>query len=560
MSYGKYGMKMNVPAANQQFVLNSNDPWYNLGGILGTIWGNNYNRRGEQKAEDEMRRILGGLQAPENAVSNQPLPENLSNADSVMGRNVQIPDSLYNQYATARAIGTAPVARDSADYVNANKTVNAPASNIPKMQDTKVASVNESKGMPKSNLNGQIPQRDVAAEKWDAFNRTYGDPNTENPVADRRAIGTMTDAVKNGLATMDLSKLPMTDLNRMKQLLVAEARRNGRTDYQIERAWANVAPDVEAKVQEAKDTKWGDYQNILNQQIQSGELDNAMLTYAEMAKLDPVKTKALQYKVDRMWEPFKIDRKYDLEKDFYKKRYGWSDKDFDNFKQTGDTRYSKKDAEALGFTSRGGVLGNYSVGTRASSGGGGGRRRASGSPSAGVSDMKFTEINGRIKLNNDLISAYESDPTTHGGISAEQYNAAKTANAKMYQQLNNGFADPTMGDFQSWVDNELANGASAEEINDAIRNDSNLTSDQRLQLINHTNMRTGNTGNGYTPPKYKIWKPGESKQPSTTTEAPKVDYTKRRGIVKAIGSNDWSTPNAKGHTGVLKYLDKFLGD
>ena len=521
MSTGKYGMKMQVPAANQQFVLNSNDPWYNLGGLLGMMWGNNYNARGERKAEDEMRRLLYGGEIPANAISSQPLPENLSNADSVMGRNVQVPESLYNQYAATRAIGTAPVSADSADYVNANKALNAPASNIPKMQDTKVSSVNESKGMPKSSLNGQIPQRDVAAEKWDAFNRTYGDPNTENPVADRRIIGTMTDVVKNGLATMDLSKLPLTDLNRMKQLLVAEARRNGRTDYQIERAWANIAPDVEAKVQEAKDTKWGDYQNLLNQQIQSGELDNAMMTYAEMAKLDPTKTKALQYKVDRMWEPFKMQRQFDLAKNFYKKNdTSLTDKQAGNLAMYKNI-HSPTEMEAMGYVSNG--RGGYSL-PRTSSGSGGRPRGTS----SGTKAEKQAAWKDRVAWANNILGNPNATPEMKQSATAvlEAYDRAMAGDQYVVPYAN----------VQRYLENAIGSGLlTPEQAYDWAFDDSGLGDDEARKL--------------------GMWVRENYLNNDNISEDARDEFFALGGNKTTASTEPEEKPNSEGHTGIVASLD-----
>lgn len=292
MSYGKYGMKINVPA-NQQLPWSTNDPWYNLGGLIGMAWGDNYNRRGEARTIDEMQRVYNNMQNQPNSVSNQPLPQNLSATDSVMSPNLQVPDNIAKQYDMTRAIGTAKVAPDNRAPSTANTTTS-------------------------SGTTVQQPQRDVAAEKLDAVADKYINAGTDNPDGDKRIIGTMTDAVRNGLATYDLSKLPMTDMNQMRALLVAEARKHGRTDYQIQRALEAVMPDLQSKVNEAKDNKWGQLRSILDQQIQSGQLDNAMVTYAEMGKLLPEKTAALKNKVDRMWEPFNARRKIDLLKDMYK--------------------------------------------------------------------------------------------------------------------------------------------------------------------------------------------------------------------------------------------------
>ena len=52
MSYGAYGMKIN-PSTGFAIGATNNDVLYNLGGLLGAIWANNYNQRGIKKGAAE---------------------------------------------------------------------------------------------------------------------------------------------------------------------------------------------------------------------------------------------------------------------------------------------------------------------------------------------------------------------------------------------------------------------------------------------------------------------------------------------------------------------------
>lgn len=58
MGYGKYGMKLNVQNMSTPI---TDDPWYNLGALIGTAWGKNYNDRGVEKT------AAAGNEALENA-------------------------------------------------------------------------------------------------------------------------------------------------------------------------------------------------------------------------------------------------------------------------------------------------------------------------------------------------------------------------------------------------------------------------------------------------------------------------------------------------------------
>ena len=68
MSYGAYGMKMNPnygvkinPNTGFSTGATSNDMWYNLGGLLGAIWANNYNQRGIQKGTAEGQNAISDV-------------------------------------------------------------------------------------------------------------------------------------------------------------------------------------------------------------------------------------------------------------------------------------------------------------------------------------------------------------------------------------------------------------------------------------------------------------------------------------------------------------------
>ena len=68
MSYGAYGMKMNPnygvrvnPSTGFSTGSSSNDILYNLGGLLGAIWANNYNQRGIQKGTAEGQNAISDV-------------------------------------------------------------------------------------------------------------------------------------------------------------------------------------------------------------------------------------------------------------------------------------------------------------------------------------------------------------------------------------------------------------------------------------------------------------------------------------------------------------------
>lgn len=514
MSNGKYSMKINAPA-NQQLPWSTNDPWYNLGGLIGAAWGDNYNRRGEAKAIDEMQRVYNNMQNQPNSVSNQPLPQNLSVSDNIMGQNLQVPDNIAKQYDMARAIGTANVVSDNKTPSTASTTTSSGAT-------------------------AQAPQRDVAAEKLDAVANKYINAGTDNPDGDKRIIGTMTDAVRNGLATYDLSKLPMTDMNQMRALLVAEARKHGRTDYQIQRALEAVMPDLQSKVNEAKNNKWGQLRSILDQQIQSGQLDNAMVTYAEMGKLLPEKTAALKNKVDRMWEPFNIDRKFDLQKDYYKRKFGLSDREAQNMIETGNTLYSKREADALGLATKNGVFGSY--------GGKGSSKGSSRSGGSGYSNggtinggfYGFDMSNASVKYVNEQIKTLEERKAAGEGWSdADEQRLQNLYNWKEDAETASGII-PTSPD---WIarkmDSFINGGGSDEDIeNTAAQMFGRGSWQYKVAMQRLQERRNAQHDNGYDADTFRD------------------DNVEKEIAKEKSAPPPPEQPNAKGHTGLAAYLDE----
>lgn len=428
MSYGRYGMKMRYnPYTSPQEQLGES-----LGTVLGTIWGENYNRRGIEKGEQEALKALYGEGESSGAIGGSG------------GGSNNVPPELYQQAVGSGAIGA-----------NGN-TPSAQAS-----ASTQPAAGGVIGASGDSGLNDRISAQDkIANEKWGILSAKYGS-GTDNPDGDKKIIGQTASTINNNLSSIPRGQLPITDSKALSYSIEAQLRKNGRTDYQISQIMKNIGPQIDARVQENKDVLWEQYKDLLDKRIQSGELDNAMVTYAEMSKLDPVKTKALERKVNRMWEPFDMQRKFELSRDFYKKNdSSLTDKQASNYVLYGGSIYSPTEMVAMGYTpnSRGG----YSAPRIRASGGGGGGGRSRGGGGDGSKSNGFMMNNANVKYAMDRAAALQ-EKSNEAGLSMDEQAEldylnntylpdAKIAagvipvtgawiNGKVDAMLNNGYSD-----------------------------------------------------------------------------------------------------------------------
>ncbi len=493
MSYGKYGMKMRYnPYMSPQEQLGES-----LGTVLGTIWGENYNRRGIEKGEQEALKALYGEGESSGAIGG---PNGGSN---------NIPQELYQQAVGSGAIGASG---------------NTPSAQTSASTQPAAGGVIGASG--DSGLNDKISAQDkIANEKWGILSAKYGS-GTDNPDGDKKIIGQTANTISNNLSSIPRGQLPITDSKALSYSIEAQLRKNGRTDYQISQIMKNIGPQIDARVQENKDVLWEQYKDLLDKRIQSGELDNAMVTYAEMSKLDPVKTKALERKVNRMWEPFDMQRKFELSRDFYKKNdSSLTDKQASNYVLYGGNIYSPTEMVAMGYTpnSRGG----YSA-PRISASGGGGRSRGGG---GGTKAEKQAAWKDRVAWANSVLANENAAPEM-------KQSATRVLAAYDRAMAGNEYVMP-YADVQRYVENAIGSGLlTPEQAYDWAFDDSGLGDDEARTLgmwIRDNYMNNDNVSEDTRDAFFSLG--------GNTVEQPEPQ----------------EQPNANGHTGILASLEA-LGD
>lgn len=378
MSYGKYGMKMKVDNIEMPI---TNDPWFNFGSLLGTIWGANYNKRGIEKGEKE------ALAAADSLAGNAP------------AQNSYVPENLYQQYRSANGQLGLPE----------NKTKAGSALN----DDNAYVNASKQMGIPQS--------RDLKAEKLDYLARKYGG-QTPNPDGDALAINTMSGTAKTALQDADLSKLPVRSLSDYQSAIRKELRKNGRSDYQIEQIMNNITPTLQAKVQEGNDKVFGQMYGVLNQQIQNGELDNASMTWAKMSQLNPTMAKALEPKMQRAWKNYNAQDEIDRMTSLYMQNDPSLSKQEARNLSIYKSVYSPKEQAAMGITvGRNGTV--RSVGS--------GRSGGSGS-SKKTSIFSDPDYKGVVALANDYQKQLDGFDESAYASPAEAQAARNRLTQNMY--------------------------------------------------------------------------------------------------------------------------------
>jgi hypothetical protein len=429
MSYGAYGMKMNPnygikinPNTGFSTGTTSNDMLYNLGGLLGAIWANNYNQRGIQKGttegqnaiSDALKAYMDGYEQTDGfnggnvTVDGQQvaLPggaqqlvrtngtyESAGNigagANGInlgqgvimapQGDTINSMDFTQPQSAAVSATGSIPQ-----QYQPQNFTVNGqqvPSANFsqPQLQTT------HSSDAPANSQGVVAPvveaPRDLKAEKQDYVVQKYS--NTDNPEEDKQTITATALAAKGQIANANLSNIPLSK-ESLSAIARSEMLKNGRTPYQIEQVMKIIEPDIASKVEQNNAQQFNGLYDLYKQQVQSGQIDASALTYARMRQLNPVLAEGLSGQFKRNQSDFLEQYKYDQSVKMLMKNRGYSEQEAKNFLETGDTRYSRKDLQSMGYVA--GKAPSYGYGSSGGRGGyGGGTGSGRSRPAAGRS-------------------------------------------------------------------------------------------------------------------------------------------------------------------------------
>lgn len=484
MSYGKYGMKKIYKNNGYNDV--GYDIGYSIGEALGNIWGNNYNQRGIEKAQRAMDEKLNGISGE--------LPE--MPATTVNG----IPsDELYRQAVDSGAISMGTPT--SGELTFNGQSVNAAQIDTPQKYLTQ--EIQESKQQPLQNaqtptvsqpaiqsiqtpaqavtggvgdtLQQTAPQRDLKAEKLDYIANKYA--TRDNPEDDKRSVNLMTALGKSALDSSAYSKNLLTDKARVKADMFAEARRAGRPQHQIEEAWSRIEPEVDARIKSDKEKAAYGYIDILNSQIQRGELDDANITLAKISELNPAIGNALGNKMKRAWGRHDMQYNLDQKADYLANNFGYDPKTakniaaFNNVYDPVEQARRQEEKENR----------DYQLKLSRASGGGSSSDKES-------SEVKPSEMRDQYKFNQGIIELYETDPQ-NSGITEAEYNNAVRGNRAIFKRLNSGYAGTSLDDYKAIIDDEYSKGTNRQSLINVINNNENLSAAEKLKLVEYIEKR-----------------------------------------------------------------------
>lgn len=507
MSYGAYGMKIN-PNTGFSTGSSNNDILYNLGGLLGAIWANNYNQRGIKKGtaegqnaiNDALKAYMDGYGQTEGTIG----ALNGGNV-TVDGQQVALPGGAQQlvrtngTYESAGNIGAganginlgqgikaAPQGGtiSSMDFAQPQSTAISATGSIPQQYQPQNLTVNGQQ-VPSANFSQPQPQatpssdasangqgvaapaveapRDLKAEKQDYVVQKYS--GTDNPEEDKRTITATALAAKGQIANANLSNIPLSK-ESLSAIARSEMLKNGRTPYQIEQVMKIIEPDIVSKVEQNNAQQFNALYDIYKQQVQSGQIDASALTYARMRQLNPTLAEGLSGQFKRNQSDFLEQYKYDQSVKMLMKNRGYSEQEAKNFLETGDTRYSQKDLQSMGYIA--GKAPSYSyggggVGSRGSRGGygggtGGGRSRSvvgGGSTSKGPAWDKRVEW-ARSVLENPNASPELKQSATNVLGAYDRYMAgdnyvvpASVVKAELQKAIGNG--ELTYDEARNWI-------------------------------------------------------------------------------------------------------------
>ena len=489
MSYGRYGMKMRYnPYASQQEQFGES-----LGSVLGTIWGENYNRRGIEKGEQEALKALYGEGNSSGALG----------GSYNSGNNV--PQELYQQAVGSGAIGASG---------------NTPSAQAGAGTPPATGGVIGASG--DSGLNDKISAQDkIANEKWGILSAKYGS-GTDNPDGDKKIIGQTVNTINNNLSSIPRGQLPITDSRALSYSIEAQLRKNGRTDYQIQQIMKNIGPKLDSVISSNKDAVWDKLYEQYKQQVQRGEYDASSVTMADMFKYNPERTKALQNQYNRNQNEFKTQYDLDQKIAFLKKNDpSLTDKQARNLAMYNSV-YSPVEMAAMGYTPNG--RGGYSAPRIGASGGGGGGRKGR---SSGTRAEKQAAWKDRVAWANSVLANEKASPEL-------KQSATRVLAAYDREMAGSEYVMP-YADVQRYVENAIGSGLlTPEQAYDWAFDDSGLGDDEARALgmwIRENYMNNDNVSEGTREAFFNLG--------GRAAEEPEPQ----------------EQPNANGHTGLLASLE-----
>ncbi len=240
MSYGKFGLKMPITNYNPRM----SDAWNTgaaIGNLLGTLWGVNYQKRGETKTYEAAQEILNN-----------------------MGKQEPVSDSLYQDYSNLNISAAEPQASTKATDANASNTT---SQNVPSV------GIGDIRAIEKAN-----------------FTKNYIDKYKTDPNAVGNTIaGTnIAETVNRNLKNLNAAQAPSFKAADMRAAIEAELMRRNKPAGQIANAMKLIEPQILAKEEEYNKNKADE---LYQQYMVSNGKD--IKTLAELSKYNPQLAKIL---------------------------------------------------------------------------------------------------------------------------------------------------------------------------------------------------------------------------------------------------------------------------
>lgn len=238
MSYGKFGLKMPITNYNPRM----SEAWNTgaaIGNLLGTLWGENYQRRGEKKTYEAAQEILNN-----------------------MGKQEPASDSLYQDYSNLNISAAEPQASTKATDANASNTT---SQNVPSV------GIGDIRAIEKAN-----------------FTKNYIDKYKTDPNAVGNTIaGTnIAETVNRNLKKLNAAQAPSFKAADMRAAIEAELMRRNKPAGQIANAMKLIEPQILAKEEEYNKNKSDELYELYK--ASNGKDMNAL---ANIAKINPALAK-----------------------------------------------------------------------------------------------------------------------------------------------------------------------------------------------------------------------------------------------------------------------------
>lgn len=285
MSFGAYGMKMQVPTNTN--IPMTNDLWFNIGSVLGRFLGSGYEERGAKKNDAALRAKLDEMTGREPSQGDLGQPQQDAAGPltqvSIGGNTIENPLAA-NSSDDAQQGAIGPSIEKFAPPTTTVGGQQLQAANLatPQTSESIVGYKPDQQGSV--GLTQTVP-RDLAAEKADYVAAKYA--NSANPEGDAQQVETMSQMVQQNLAKARLNKVPLTDGDAIKNELRKVLVENGTPSWQIDSALKRIQPDVDETVKEARKTVYdGMFEQFLGA-VRAKDYVTAQMIGSRMAEYNP---------------------------------------------------------------------------------------------------------------------------------------------------------------------------------------------------------------------------------------------------------------------------------